>query len=97
MRVFSARAGPAGVCRRSIVLAQRHQMVHRVFTDLLHGRSATALSIRPRTNASPGIRRRLCVCGVLALALGGFALYAVFDSLSFKLLGAREDFTDHVI
>lgn len=41
-----------------------------------------ALSIRPRVKASLGIRRGLCICGVLALALGGFAVYAVFDTIT---------------
>jgi hypothetical protein len=50
------------------------------------GAGLLALSIRSRTTkAAPLVQRGFCVCGVLALALGGLALYAVFDSLAFKL------------
>ena len=45
-----------------------------------------AFSIPPRTTqVFPYARRTLCIFGILALTLGGLALYTVLDSLVFKL------------
>ena len=46
-----------------------------------------ALSLRPREPlASLGVRLGVRICGGVALVLGGFAVYVVFDSLAFNLL-----------